>query len=84
MHSHDGTRAYRANGAELSISVLDPRTLRVVREIATEEPVDLVALSQDGQWLYGMSPRAEHMVVIETATERIVGRLPLLAPRPPR
>jgi DNA-binding beta-propeller fold protein YncE len=80
VHSHDGTRAYRANGARRGISVLDPRTLHVVREIAVEESVDLVALSQDGQWLYGISPRASHIIVIETATDRIVGRLPLRSP----
>lgn len=76
-HSHDGTRTYRANGARQGISGVDPRTERIVREIATGESVDLVALSLDGQWLYGMSPRADHIVVIEVATDRIVGRLPL-------
>lgn len=84
VHSHDGTRAYRANGAPRGISVLEPDTLRVLREIATDQPVDLVALSQDGRWLYGMSPRADHLVVIETATERIVGRIPLRLPGAPR
>jgi hypothetical protein len=84
VHTHDGARAYRANGAWRGIGVLDPRTLRVLREIAHGEAVDLVALSEDGRWLYGMSPSAEHILVIETATERIVGRLPLLFPRLPR
>lgn len=77
VRSHDGTRAYQANGDRHGIRVLDPRTLRVEREIATDEPVDLLALSQDGQWLYGISSRADHVVVIETATDRVVGRLPL-------
>jgi DNA-binding beta-propeller fold protein YncE len=84
VHSHDGARAYRANGTRRGIGVLDPRTLRVLREIATGERVDLVALSEDGRWLYGVSLQADHIVVVETATERIVGRLPLLLPRPPQ
>jgi uncharacterized FlaG/YvyC family protein len=67
-----------ANGARQGIEVLDPRTLRVLREIPTGEPVDLVALSRDGRWLYEISPRADHMVVIEVATERVVRRVPLL------
>lgn len=78
VHPHDGRWAYWANGARQGIEVLDPRTLRVLREIATGEPVDLVALSRDGRWLYGISPRADHMVVIEVATERVVRRVPLL------
>lgn len=84
VHSHDGTRAYRANGGPGGIGVLEPGTLRVLREIATDQTVDLVALSQDGRWLYGMSPRADHLVVIETATERVVGRIPLRPPRAPQ
>lgn len=43
VHSHDGTRVYRANGAPKGISVLDAQTLGVLREIVTDEPVDLVA-----------------------------------------
>ncbi len=82
VHSHDSARVYRADGEGYGIRVLESGTSRVLREIVTDEPVDLVALSPDGRWLYGVSPRADHLLVIDVATERIIGRIPLASPRP--
>ena len=83
VHHHMTGVGYRANGPAGTIGVLDPRTGGVMREIEVGQRVDLVALSESGQWLYAMSPRAEHLVVIEVATERVVRRV-LLPPSPGR
>lgn len=77
VHHHMTGVGYRANGPAGTIGVLDPLTGGVVREIEVGQPVDLVALSESGQWLYALSPRADHLVVIEVATERVVRRVPL-------
>lgn len=73
VHSSDGTRVYRANGAP-GITVLE-RGLRVLREIVTDEPVDLLALSQDGRWLYRISPRAAYLVQWPTLPTLLVPSL---------
>lgn len=82
VHHHMRGVSYRANGPAGTIGVLDLRTGQVVREISVGQRVDLVALSESGQWLYAISPDGDHLVVIEVSTERVVRRV-LLAP-PPR
>lgn len=82
VHHHMTGVGYRANGPAGTIGVLDPRTGGVMREIGVGQRVDLVTLSESGQWLYAMSPRADHLVVIEVSTEQVVRRVPL--PLPPQ
>ena len=65
---------YRADGLAGTIGVLNPRTGDVMREIEVGQPVDLVALSESGQWLYAITPGPPVIVVIEVATERVVRR----------
>ncbi|GEM_PF-6745493 len=77
VHHHMTGVGYRANGPAGTIGVLDPRTGGVMREIEVGQRVDLVALSESGRWLYAISPGADHLVIIEVATERVVRRVPL-------
>jgi hypothetical protein len=78
VHHHMREVGYRANGPAGTIAVLDLRTGGVMREIEVGQQVDLVALSESGQWLFAISPSAERMVIIEVATERVVRRVRLL------
>ena len=82
VHHHMTGVGYRANGPAGTIGVLDPLTGGVMREIEVGQRVDLVALSESGQWLYAISPHADHLAVIEVATERVARRVPL--PLPPQ
>lgn len=80
-----GERTYRAEGKARAVSVLDPRTGAVLKTIPTAFRVDLLALSEDNRWLYGMSPRAEAIVVIDVSSDRVVGTIridPAVRPSP--
>lgn len=83
VHHHMTGVGYRANGLAGTIGVVDPKTGGVMREIEVGQRVDLLALSESGQWLYAISPGADHMVIIEVVTERVVRRA-RLAPSPIR
>lgn len=74
VHHHMTGVGYRANGLAGTIGVVDPKTGGVVREIRVGHRVDLVALSEGGEWLYAISPDPPVIVVIEVATERVVRR----------
>lgn len=78
-----GQRAYRAEGISHAVSVLDTRTGAVLRTIPTGFRVDLLALSEDNRWLYGMSPHADAIVVIDLVSDQVVGTIPIRPPAPP-
>lgn len=78
-----GRRAYRAEGGAYAVSVLDSRTGAVLKTIPTAFRVDLLALSEDNRWLYGMSPRAEAIVVIDVVSDQVVGTILTRPPAPP-
>jgi DNA-binding beta-propeller fold protein YncE len=78
-----GQRAYRAEGGAYAVSVLDSRTGAVLKTIPTAFRVDLLALSEDNRWLYGMSPRAEAIVVIDLVSDQVVGTILTRPPAPP-
>jgi hypothetical protein len=80
VHHHMRGVGYRANGPSGTIGVLDLRTGGVIREIEVGQRVDLVALSESGQWLYAITPDANVIVVIEVATERVFRRARLSPP----
>jgi len=77
----DGRRTYRAEGGAQAISVLE--TGEVVKTIPTGFRVDLLAISEDSRWLYGMSSRAEAIVVIDLVSDQVVGSIPIRPPAPP-
>ena len=79
-----GQRAYRAEGAARAISILDSRTGALLKTIPTSFRVDLLAISEDNRWLYGMSPHADAIIVIDLRTDYVVGAIPIRPPPPPR
>jgi len=78
-----GERTYRAEGKARAVSVLDPRTGAVLKTIPTAFRVDLLALSEDNRWLYGMSPHEDAIVVIDVGSNRVVGTILTRPPAPP-
>jgi len=78
-----GQRAYRAEGGARAVSVLDSGTGAVLETITTGFRVDLLAISEDSRWLYGMSSRAEAIVVIDLVSDQVVGSIPIRPPAPP-
>jgi hypothetical protein len=45
--------------------------------------VDLLAISEDSRWLYGMSPYEDTIIVIDVGSNRVVGTILMRPPAPP-
>lgn len=78
-----GQRAYRAEGGTRAVSVLDSGTGAVLETITTAFRVDLLAISEDSRWLYGMSPYEDTIIVIDVGSNRVVGTILMRPPAPP-
>ena len=78
-----GQRAYRAEGGARAVSVLDSGTGAGLETITTGFRVDLLAISEDSRWLYGMSPYEDTIIVIDVGSNRVVGTILMRPPAPP-
>ena len=80
--SPDGTRLYATSRDFAVISVVDPASRQLLREIRLSAPVDGIAVSPDGKKLFACSPDRRAVFVIETETSRVARELTV--DEPPR
>jgi YVTN family beta-propeller protein len=69
--SPDGSRAYTANVANGTISVLDLRKRALVTVIPVAKMVQRLSLSPDGKWLFTHDQDEPRIAVIDTASNTI-------------
>lgn len=73
----DGNTLYTANLGAGSVSVLDLRARKLVKQIPVSQRVQRIALSQDGQHLFVSDGAARDIAVIDTATNTIARKIAL-------
>jgi YVTN family beta-propeller protein len=69
--SPDGKRAYTANVAAGSVSVLDVQNHSVIAVIPVAKTVQRISISIDGRYVFTQDQTAPHIAVIDTATNKL-------------
>jgi YVTN family beta-propeller protein len=77
--SPDGTRAYTANVAAGSVSVLDLKKRTLVTVIPVAKIVQRISISADGKRVFTHDQDTPRIAVIETATNKIASWIPVPA-----
>ncbi|MBV8869008.1 MAG: YncE family protein [Acetobacteraceae bacterium] len=73
----DGRKAYTSNRAGPGIPALDLAGRRRAGEVATAHATTGLALSSDGARLYSADDQEPALLVVDTATDRVVDTVPL-------
>lgn len=69
--SPDGSRAYTANVAAGSVSVLDLKKRSLITVIPVAKTVQRIAISPDGKWVFTHDQDEPRIAVIATATNKV-------------
>jgi YVTN family beta-propeller protein len=69
--SPDGKRAYTANVAAGSVSVLDLQNRSVIAVVPIAKTVQRISISTDGRYVYTQDQNAPRIAVIDTATNKL-------------
>jgi YVTN family beta-propeller protein len=77
--SPDGTRAYTANVAAGSVSVLDLKQRSLVTVIPVAKIVQRISISADGKRVYTHDQDTPRIAVIDTATNKVASWIPVPA-----
>jgi YVTN family beta-propeller protein len=77
--SPDGTRAYTANVAAGSVSVLDLKKRTLVTVIPVAKTVQRISISADGKRVFTHDQDAPRIAVIDTATNKVASWIPVPA-----
>jgi YVTN family beta-propeller protein len=77
--SPDGTRAYTANVAAGSVSVLDLKKRTLVTVILVAKTVQRISISADGKRVFTHDQDAPRIAVIDTATNKVASWIPVPA-----
>ncbi len=73
----DGKRIYAANGGAGSVSVIDPATNKVIKEIPVGKRPWNMALTPDSKKLYVANGRSNSVSVIDTGSLAVVKEIPV-------
>ena len=77
--SPDGTRAYTANVAAGSVSVLDLKKRTLVTVIPVAKTVQRISISADGKRVFTHDQDTPRIAVIDTATNKVASWIPVPA-----
>jgi YVTN family beta-propeller protein len=77
--SPDGKRAYTANVAAGSVSVLDVQNRSVITIIPVAKTVQRISISIDGRYVFTQDQSAPRIAVIDAATNKVVRSIALPA-----
>jgi len=69
--SPDGCRLYVENEEDGTVSVIDPRTRKLLRKIKTPRPLAGISISADGGTVVAVDDAQPTLFLIDTATEQV-------------
>ncbi|HEX4154589.1 MAG TPA: cytochrome D1 domain-containing protein [Acidobacteriaceae bacterium] len=75
--SHDGRRGYTANVGPGTVSVLDLLGRKTIAVIPVATQVQRISISTDDRHVFTSDQRAPRLAVIDTATNKVAGWVPL-------
>ncbi len=79
VRTSNGRKIYTANLHAGSISVLDVAARRLVKIIQVSELLNRIALSIDGKWLFATDGKSPNVIMIDTRTDEITGKIAVTA-----
>jgi len=59
------------------VSVIDLKSLKIVKEIPAGKRIDIVTITPDGRRLYVTSRDTNSVIAIDTVTEKVVAEIPV-------